>query len=312
MLSWFAKVKRTQGWFAATLGAEELAFAHGQFSSSGKSAITAFGSRKFESGKQGLQKLAHDMQLGQYQCTALLKPGEYQLMQVEAPAVPKDELKSAIRWRIKDMIDYHVDDATVDVLDIPPEEAAGGRNHVMYAVAARNDVIQACVRQFDEARIPLSVIDIHETAQRNIAALYETEERGIALAYFAEDWGLLTINYRGELYLARKLELGLRQLAAETAAQDGGPLERMAVEIQRTLDHFERQFRTIPVARVLIAPMPKDVGFGEFLRARLGIESRQIDLRDVLAFEGEGPDAGTQWQFFHHFGAALRHESKAL
>jgi len=313
MLGWFAKQTRMQGWFAASLGAQELQFAHGQYSAAGRSAITAYGSRRIEGEKHGeLHKLAQEMRLGQYQCAALLSPGEYQLLQVEAPNVPKDELKSAIRWRIKDMIDFHVDDATIDVLDIPPDDAAGGRNHVMYAVAARNDLIQARIRQFDEARIPLTVIDIRETAQRNIAALYETEERGIALAYFAEDWGLLTINYRKELYLARRLDLGLQQLGAESAGQDGGAFERVAVELQRTLDHFERQFRTIPVARVLIAPTPKEIGLGEFLRTRLGIDSGQVDLKEVLSFDGEGPDAATQWRLFHHFGAALRHEAKAL
>jgi MSHA biogenesis protein MshI len=313
MLDWFAKQTRMPGWFAASLGAQELEFAHGRYSVSGRSAITAYGFRRIEGERKAeLHKLAHDMRLGQYHCAALLNPGEYQLLQVEAPNVPKDELKSAIRWRIKDLIDYHVDDATVDVLDIPPDDAAGGRNHVMYAVAARNDLIQAHIREFDEARIPLTVIDIRETAQRNIAALYETEERGIALAYFAEDWGLLTINYRKELYLARRIDLGLQQLGGESAGQDGGAFERVAVELQRTLDHFERQFRSIPVARVLIAPTPKEIGLGEFLRTRLGIDSRQVDLKEVLSFDGEGPDAAVQWRLFHHFGAALRHEAKAL
>ena len=265
MFGRFAKQTRVPGWFADSVGAQELEFVHGQHSSSGKSAITLYGSHKLEAETQGLQKLGQAMHLGQYQCAALLKPGDYQLLLVEAPNVPKDELKSAIRWRIKDMIDYHIDDATVDVLDIPPEDGAGGRNHLMYAIAARNDLIQTCVRAFDE-----------------------------------------------ELYLARRLDLGLDELAAESARQDGGALERVAVEIQRTLDHFERQFRSIPVARVLIAPMPQDVGLGEFLRARLGLDSRQIDLKEVLAFEGEGPDAATQWRLFHHFGAALRHETKAL
>jgi MSHA biogenesis protein MshI len=182
----------------------------------------------------------------------------------------------------------------------------------MYAVAARNDLIQSCVRAFDQAQIPLSVIDIQETAQRNIAALYETEDRGVALAYFGEDWGLFTVNYHGELYLARRLDLGLKQIAGEAARQDGGALERVAVEIQRTLDHFERQFRSIPVAKVLLAPTPEETGLGDFLRSRLGVESKLIDLREVLAFDGEGPDAATQWRLFHNFGAALRHETKAL
>ena len=309
-MGWFGKEKRLQGWFAATIGAQEMQFAHGLPAAAGKAAITTYGTRRLEEGGNALHKLAQDMHLGRYQCSVLLQPSEYQLLQVEAPNVPKDELKSAIRWRIKDMIDYHVDDATVDVLDIPADP--GSRNHVMYAVAARNDLIQARVRAFDEARIPLSVIDIHETAQRTIAALYETAERGVALVYFADEWGLLTINYRTELYLARRLDLGLRALGAESAGQEGGAHERVAVEIQRTLDHFERQFRGIPVARVLVAPLPKDVGLVEFLRSRLGIESGQVDLREVLAFEGEAPDAEAQWRLFHHFGAALRHETKAL
>jgi len=115
----FAKQTRVPGWFAASVGAQELEFAHGQHASSGKPAITLYGSRRLDAEAQGLHKAGQDMHLGQYQCAALLKPGEYQLLLVEAPNVPKDELKSAIRWRIKDMIDYHIDDATVDVLDIP-------------------------------------------------------------------------------------------------------------------------------------------------------------------------------------------------
>ena len=278
-----------------------------------KPSVSVYGSQKLAAEKQDLPKIAHDMHLGRYQCAALLRPGDYQLLLVEAPNVPAGELKSAIRWKIKDMIDYHVDDATIDVLDIPQQDAAaGGRNHLMYAVSARNDLIESRIRQFDEARIPLAVIDIPETAQRNIAALYETENRAVALTYFADQWGLLTINYRTELYLARRLDLGLQQLSADSADKEGGPLERIAVEIQRTLDHFDRQFRGIPVARLLLAPTPRQTGIAEFLRARLGIESKEVDLREVLAFDGDGPDGATQWRLFHHFGATLRHETKAL
>jgi MSHA biogenesis protein MshI len=308
----FAKEKRVPGWFAASLGAQSLDFAHGQFMESGKSPITIYGSRGFDGEEQALQKLGSEMHLGRYHCAAILKPGDYQLLLVEAPNVPKDELKSAIRWRIKDMIDYHVDDATVDLLDIPPEAPGSGRNHVMYAVAARNDLIQNCVRAFDQAQIPLSVIDIPETAQRNIAVMHESDERGVALIYFAETWGLLTVNHRRELYLARRLDLGLKDISGDGARQEGGALERVAVEIQRTLDHFDRQFRSIPVGRVLVAPSPEDTGLHEFLRSRLGVDSRQVDLREVLAFDGEGPDMATQWRLFHNFGAALRHETKAL
>ena len=309
MLSRFAREKRVPGWFVMSVDADTVHFAQGRFERSAKSPISAYGSERLAD-KQGLPKLANSMRLSRYACAALLRPGEYQLLLVDAPSVPREELKSAIRWKIKDMIDYHVDDATVDVLDIPPLEGGAARNHMMFAVSANNELIQAKIREFEEARIPLRVIDIPETAQRNIAALYESENRALGLVYFGEQSGLLTINFRAELYLARRLEVGLEQLAGASPARESA-LERLAVEIQRTLDHFDRQFRSLPVARVLIAPS-RAGGIAQFLKARLGVEAQEIDLNDVLAFDGERPDAQTQWQLFHHFGAALRYEAKAL
>src|SRR4051812_20487825 len=267
-----------------------------------------------EADPQDLAKAAQAMHLGRYECAALLRPGDYQLLLVEAPNVPNEELKSAIRWRIKDMIDYHVDDATLDVLAIPQEASPPGaatRNQMMYAVSARNELIEATIRQCDEAKIPLSVIDIPETAQRNIAALFEEGERAVGVVYFAEQWGLLTINYRGELYLARRFDIGLQQVTGDPAAVEGA-LERVAVEIQRPLDHFDRQFRSIPVAKLLVAPTPAETTVAAFLKERIGIEAQDIDLREALAFDDAGPERETQWRLFHHFGAALRHETKAL
>ena len=58
------------------------------------------------------RKSAKKMNLAGYHCATLLKPGDYQLLLVEAPNVTPDELKGAIRWKIKDLIEYHIDDAS--------------------------------------------------------------------------------------------------------------------------------------------------------------------------------------------------------
>src|SRR5690606_31362999 len=52
-------------------------------------------------------------------CTTLMGPNDYQLLLVEAPDVEATELRAAIRWRIKDLIDFHIDDAVIDVVEIP-------------------------------------------------------------------------------------------------------------------------------------------------------------------------------------------------
>ena len=312
ILGRFGHKKNIPGWLAASMDAEAFAFAHGNYVPSASSAIDSYGTQPLPGGAQGLQKVAHDLRLERYQCATLLRPSEYQMLLVEAPNVPKPELKSAMRWRIKDMIDYHVDDATLDVLDIPPDSPGSSRARLMYVVCARNDVIQERVKLFEGARIPLSVIDIPECAQRNVAALYEEADRGLALVYFGNDWGLLTVNYRSELYLARRLDMGLKQLTAPAEETRKEALDRVVLELQRTFDHFDRQFPNVSISKLLVAPTPQESGLAGFLGGNLALPVEAMDLRTKLSFEGEGPDAAMQWRLFHHFGAALRYEGKAL
>ncbi len=80
-------------------------------------------------GDQGQEKVlarvASDYDLERSRCTTVLDASEYSLLLTEAPDVPPDELRAAIRWRIKDLIDFHINDATLDVFDLPGEKAAG-------------------------------------------------------------------------------------------------------------------------------------------------------------------------------------------
>lgn len=313
MLAWLGRSRKIeQGWVALSLRPGALDIAQSR-SGAGAAATVSCAFRPLEGGAASAEKAARDFQLGRFKCMTLLDPGEYQLLLVEAPAVPVEELKSALRWRIKDMLDYHVDDATIDVLDVPPEEPASGRNHWMFAVAARNDVIQARIREFEDARVPLQVIDIPETAQRNIAALYEAPGRGIALLHLGPDRGLLTINFKGELYLSRRLDVGTDLLLGSEVEAREAAFSRVLVELQRTFDHFERQFRFVSVTQLLIGPESRSSGLLEYLAANLGMPVTRVDLTQKLVFAaGEAPDSAEQSRMFHLIGASLRQETKAL
>lgn len=312
-MKWFGTAQKEPGWVAIALSEGEMRFVHGRFAATGRSVIARFGSATFDAKPGAVEKLAKEFDLDRYQCATLLRPGEYQMLVVEAPTVPHAELKSAIRWRIKDLLEYHVDDATVDVLDIPPESTQGSRNHSMYAIAARNDVIQERVKTFEKARIPLVAIDIPEIAQRNISALHEIENRGAALLYFNDEFGLLTITCRGELYLARRIDIGLSQiLSAEVEAREE-LFARVVLELQRTFDHFDRQYHYVPVAKVLLGPEPTETGLHAHLKKNLDIPVEHVNLLERLSFDGQGePGAEAQWRLFHLIGASLRHEAKVL
>jgi len=286
---------------------------HGQYAPGGESVVDRCGTHALEGEYQGIERLTKELGFDRYQCSTLLAPGEYQMLQVEAPNVPRTELKTAIRWRIKDMLEYHVDDATVDVLEVPRNPAGGERLHSMYAIAARNEVIQACIGRFEAARIPLSVIDIQETSQRNVAALFERDERGLAMLYLGDDQGLLTINFRGELVFARRIEVGKQALASSSGNVREEQFQRILLELQRTFDHFDRQFTYVPIAKLMLAPDPEETGLLEFLASNLDVPVERVRLSGAIAFGARAElEPAQEWRLFHLIGAALRHESKAL
>jgi MSHA biogenesis protein MshI len=312
-MAWFSKKKALPGWMVVSTDTDAIRLACIDRSTPGKPKVDHWGIvKKNENDGAELERVADEYKLGRYRCATLLHPAEYQLLMVDAPNVPREELKAAIRWRVKDLLDYHIDDATMDVLDVPVDNEAPGKSHYMYAVAAKNETVQAQIAQFERAKIPLQVIDIPETAQRNIAQLYETADRGVGMLTFDYAGGLFTLSFKGELYLARRLELTWSQLVGSRENQRQTYFERISVEVQRSLDHFERQYQNIAVSELLLGPLPEDIGLLAFLSSQLYLPLRQINLADALEFSGDDMGAEKQWQLFHVLGAALRAEAIAL
>ncbi|MFL6649308.1 MAG: pilus assembly protein PilM, partial [Sulfurifustaceae bacterium] len=187
-----------------------------------------------------LGRLASDHHLKRARCTTVLDPDEYTLLLTEAPDVPADELRSAVRWRIKDLIDFHIDDATIDVFDVTTPNAPG-KTRPMYVVAARNQAIQRRVELCDAAGVGLDVIDIPEMAQRNLAAILPEDVRGVVMLSLGSTHGLITITRQGEIFLSRRVEIGTDTLqAAEDRALY---FDQIALEVQRSLDYFDSHFR---------------------------------------------------------------------
>ena len=219
-------------------------------------------------------------------------------------------MKSAVRWRLKEFLEYPVESATVDIVAVPSGQATAARGRSIYAVSARNQDIESRMKMFAQAKITLRVIEIAEMAQRNLAALFETDHRALAMLSFSEDGGLLTSTAGGELYLSRRIEISLDQLLGVRAEMRDQLFERIALELQRSLDHFDRQFSNVPLARLLLAPLPEDLGLVAYLAANLSAPVEAVNLGDVLDFHEvpELREASEQILRWQTLGAALRTE----
>jgi MSHA biogenesis protein MshI len=263
---------------------------------------------------KSLERVAREFGVKRFRCTTLLKPQEYHILLVEAPAVKPDELKAAVRWRIKDMLDYHVDDATIDVLDVPVPAGAVQRAHYMYTVAARSDTVRATIERFTAAGMPLAVIDIPDTAQRNLAARLESDDRAVLALTFDGHGGLITVSHAGELYLSRRLDITVEQLGGGDDDARARLLDRVLVETQRSLDHCERTYPFFTVGRVVIGPIAGDGLLREHLAANLYLPVEALELARILRLPAaaSGWTSAQQAKWLKLLGAGLRVEKKAL
>ncbi|MDO9467252.1 MAG: agglutinin biogenesis protein MshI [Thiobacillus sp.] len=241
---------------------------------------------------------------GKGPASLVLNPADYRLRVLDAPNVPADELKSAVRWQIQDMLDFHAGDGTVDVMQVPhPEHLTHARQ--IFAVAAKNSLLADEAMLASRAGLNLGIIDILETAQRNLATRLETPGRAMAVFSFIESGGLLTLTLDGELCMARTL--GVNQSLLESEGVDTA-LERLTLEIQRSLDHFDRQFGGIPVDRLLLVPMEQADRLRDGLARNLALPVEVLDVAKVLDISAVPEVNALPSPCFHAIGAALRIE----
>jgi MSHA biogenesis protein MshI len=243
-------------------------------------------------------------------CSTLLDIGDYQLLVVVAPEVPSQELRAAVRWQIRDLIDFHIDDAVLDVFDAPPGGPAGTRKQ-MYVVVARATTVRRRIDQLEQAGVNLEVIDIPELAMRNIAARLPEDETGLATLYFSPHQCLITLTRQSTLYLTRTIDFGFLDLQ-ENASNPHALSNRLALEIQRSMDYYEQHFHQAPIRMIALLPMPVTLyGLDDALQQTLGLSTRIVTLADVIDCEQE-PGQADAASCLLAVGSALRTEARAL
>ncbi len=308
----FGSAQKKSGWMCINVMPHRVDVSHVRVAGRARPEVMLCESyRKDGDDVSALKRLARVLDLDRYHCTTLLMPGQYQMVQIEAPSVPDAELKAAVRWRVKDVIDFSIDNAMLDALRIPA--ASSARNQQVFVVAARNDAIAAAVKPFNDADIALEVVDVPEMAQRNVAACLEEGGRALVLLAFDEHGGLLTFSCDGELYQYRRMDVSRDSLSAAHGEMRQQFYERIVLELQRSLDYFDRQFGQLVVSKVVLAPVPDAPDLQEYLASNLSVRVELLDLAQALecAQVPELREPARQQQCLQLIGAAMRAEGAA-
>ena len=310
----FFSTPRKPGWLSILPQSGQVTLAHVVRDRNSRPEVRLLDSFALEgSERDALQRLRVARQLKSYACTTLMGSGEYNLTQLESPPVPAEERREALRWALKETVSYPLDSACIDVLDIPILGMPPGRSAGVLVVSAAEQAVRSRVGAFEEAKIILDAVDIPELAQRNVAALLEDENRGLVFLRIDESGMMLTLSFHGELIAVRSGEISTLQLNGGDADQRARTKERLVLELQRSLDNFDRQYSHIPISKVVLATYPSVENLAADLGENTYIPVKEMDFSSVIDFPAipELRDTQCQAKNLLAIGAALRTSSAA-
>lgn len=235
-----------------------------------------------------LSDIKKDFQLHKIPCVWVMEPGSYSLLQVESPNVHADEMRSALHWKIKDLIDFHIDDATIDMFEFPPNERSGSVD-MMNVVVARTAFIQRRVNMLHSVNIEPCAIDITELALHNVArACMQSGSAASAAMYLLPENVYIEIADKDSLYLSRNIETSLVGLTA-FKDKDGGNWvnntshEMLSLEVQRSMDFYESQYGKGPATELRIFQNIDDGGaFIDFARQQLSFNINTASINESI------------------------------
>lgn len=317
--------------------------------------------RQTPDGFDGVVRELSELGLNELDLTLMLGIEQYQLLQIDTPNVPPLELRSAARYQVRDMLDVHVDDVTIDVIQVG-DGRAQGVNH-SFVVAANNAVIKSVTALAQALDGRLSVIDIQETAQRNLQSALARldgvlERANAALVMVPGQQAVLTITAHEELFYTRRFDVPEGFLASQwgnavvaqepvdgftpvqeyvpehsegditldsgfyagqppagsstavAANQDDDKAQRLVLEIQRSLDVWDRTWSNLPLNRLRVFAGERSAELAQWLTGQLGQTVSVLDVNPVFAGL-QAVDADDLAACFPLLGVLLRTEASS-
>jgi len=256
-----------------------------------------------------LKKIISEFDLRRVPVSAVINASDYQIAQVQAPDVPRAELRAAARYSMRDTFDFPIDQATLDVFDLPEQNSTGNKR-MCFAVATRGDAIEKMTATFERQFRRFDVIDIPELCQRNLASLLPQDAKGVAFLLIRDDFAQLVLTRRGMLYVTRRFDFGVRgELNGDAEAEAHElPLDpqMLSLELQRSLDYYESHFDETAIGDLFIAPAGSRANMlAAELGASTGLRISMFNIHDLVdvSFSAEIPDG---WLPCMAIGAAMR------
>ncbi|MCW8832733.1 MAG: hypothetical protein OQK09_11695 [Colwellia sp.] len=195
------------------------------------------------------------------QCHLVLHAQQTQIVQVDKPNVPSEEIVAALKWQVKDLVTIPPENMVVDYFDGPL--LSGGKEKVNVVCAPLNE-LKKLVSAINQTDAEVASIVTEEFAFANLLPV-QNEACLLVCQQPNEEITLLIVK-QGQLYFQRRLR-GFSKIASKSEAELAMTMiDALALEIQRSSDYFERQLKQAPIKEIrVLLPMALESFFARKL-----------------------------------------------
>jgi MSHA biogenesis protein MshI len=239
-------------------------------------------------------------------CHLVLPTDEYQTFPVEKPKVDASEVVEAVKWKVKDLLDFDLAKAVIDAFPLPAD-AARGRAELMNVVVCRRELIQKRVDLIRELGLVLDSIDIADLALRNLCLQLQGEPentRAQALLHLRDGAGMMVMVRAQDLYMARHFDFSVSSLN-DPSRQDQ-VIQQLGLEIQRSFDYFESQMGQVPPPELILFGPDPSLPLANMIGGSIAARVSTLDPAQSWLVRGADASWLDEVNSFVAQGAALR------
>ncbi|OGT37839.1 MAG: hypothetical protein A3F12_02050 [Gammaproteobacteria bacterium RIFCSPHIGHO2_12_FULL_38_14] len=232
---------------------------------------------QFDSLGAVLSSVINKNKLDNVVCTWALHSGYYQLFLLDPPAIAETEMSFALRWQIKELINFKAEEAAIEYFAVPAVLEAKKK---IYVAAAKMQELQKIADIICDAGLKLKYIDIAELCLRNINALYGDDQCYLGLLAFDCNAIEFIITHEKNLLLSRRLSfpdtMDLAKLSAEW-------LNELTTEIKNSFSYCKSQQQKELPAKLLVSTANVELiaQFNQLLQ----IETELLEMHKKINFE---------------------------
>lgn len=215
------------------------------------------------------------------QCHIVLSNAQSQIVQVDKPTVPAEEINAALKWQIKDLVTIAPEEMVLDYFDGPI--LSGGVEKINVVCSKKSELIEL-VSSLTTGESEVSTITTEEFA---FAGLLPTQQDAVLMVCQQpnEEVNLLIIK-NGQLFFSRRLR-GFSQISEKTEGElTMGVIDSLSLEIQRSTDYFERQLKQAPIKTIeVLLPINNEAFIARKLAENTNVEVCLFSMPEGLEQE---------------------------